>query len=181
MTKKHQRSLSLSVLALSLLVGPGASQTANPTQAQTHALMAEISGAFESAADQVSDFVVPIFAEQVVKTPAQGLPEDPFREFFGNDFFKRFFGPAPQPQARTVRSLGSGVVVSPDGHILTNNHVVENASKIQVKLEDGREMDATVVGTDAQTDLAIQISTSSNWKGLGRSKISKWFPRSSPE
>ncbi len=117
--------------------------------------MAEISDAFESAADKVSDFVVPIFAEQVVKTPAQGFPDDPFREFFGNDFFKRFFGATPQPQARTVRSLGSGVIVSPDGHILTNNHVVEGADKLTVILQDKRRLQAKVIGTDPLTDVAV--------------------------
>jgi serine protease Do len=117
--------------------------------------MAEISQAFESAADKVSDFVVPIFAEQVVQTPAQGFPDDPFREFFGNDFFKRFFGANPQPQARTVRSLGSGVIVSADGHILTNNHVVEGAQKLTVVLKDKRRLQATVVGTDPLTDVAV--------------------------
>src|SRR5512137_856546 len=74
--------------------------------AQVHDLMEEISAAFEAASDKVSAFVVPIFAEQVVQTPAQGLPDDPFRDFFGDQFFKRFFGTPPQAQKRTVRSLG---------------------------------------------------------------------------
>jgi serine protease Do len=117
--------------------------------------MTEIGDAFESAADKVSDFVVPIFAEQVVRTPAQGFPDDPFRQFFGNDFFKRFFGAAPQPPTRTVRSLGSGVILSPDGHILTNNHVVEGADKLTVILKDKRRLQAKVIGADPLTDVAV--------------------------
>ena len=148
-------SLAILTIALLPLAGGAPAQTTAPTQTQMHALMSEISEAFESAADKVSDFVVPIFAEQVVQTPAQGFPDDPFREFFGNDFFKRFFGGTPQPQTRTVRSLGSGVIVSADGHILTNNHVVEGAQKLTVILKDRRRLQATVVGTDPLTDVAV--------------------------
>ena len=154
----NARNWGYSFLVLILLASlPGGAQTQSGTPAQigTHALMAEISQAFESAADRVSDFVVPIFAEQVVQAPSQGLPDDPFREFFGNDFFKRFFGGSPQPQARTVRSLGSGVIVSADGHILTNNHVVAGAQKLTVVLKDKRRLQASVVGADPLTDVAV--------------------------
>ncbi|HSA95919.1 MAG TPA: DegQ family serine endoprotease [Acidobacteriota bacterium] len=123
--------------------------------AQVHDLMQEISAAFEAASDKVSAFVVPIFAEQVVQTPAQGFPDDPFRDFFGDEFFKRFFGAPPQAQKRTVRSLGSGVIVSGDGHILTNNHVVAGANKLTVMLGDNRRFEAKIIGTDPQTDLAV--------------------------
>ncbi|HSQ79343.1 MAG TPA: DegQ family serine endoprotease [Candidatus Bathyarchaeia archaeon] len=148
-------AIAVCVLSLAAAAPRARAQQGAPTAAQMHALMAEISDAFESAADKVSDFVVPIFAEQVVRTPAQGFPEDPFREFFGNDFFKRFFGTTPQPQTRTVRSLGSGVVVSPEGHILTNNHVVEGADKLTVILKDKRRLQARVIGTDPLTDVAV--------------------------
>jgi serine protease Do len=72
---------------------------------------------------------------------------DPFREFF-----ERFFGELP-PEAR--QSLGSGFIISPQGLILTNNHVVEEADKIKVNLRDEREFEAQVVGRDAKTDLAL--------------------------
>jgi serine protease Do len=149
------RKMALPIVILFALAAGARAQQNPPTPAQMHALMAEISDAFESAADKVSDFVVPIFAEQVVKAQAQGSPEDPFRELFGNDFFKRFFGYTPQPQTRTVRSLGSGVIVSPDGHILTNNHVVAGASRLTVILKDKRRFQAKVVGTDPLTDVAV--------------------------
>jgi len=76
--------------------------------------------------------------------------EDPF-----NDFWRRFFGgPAPRGPQRQ-RSLGSGFIIDGDGSILTNNHVVENASKIVVKLSDDQEYEAKVIGRDPKTDIAI--------------------------
>ncbi len=127
-----------------------------PPQTEIQRIMNDISGAFEAASDKVSAYVVPIFAEQVVKTQDQsGLPDDSLRQFFGDDFFRRFFGTPSQPQSRTVRSLGSGVIVSPDGHILTNNHVVSGAQKLTVMFDDKRTFSAKVLGTDPLTDLAL--------------------------
>jgi serine protease Do len=77
---------------------------------------------------------------------------DPFGEYFGP--FERFFGPPPGRPHRQ-RSLGSGFVIDDHGFILTNNHVVENADEILVKLSDGKELKAKVVGRDAKTDLAL--------------------------
>jgi serine protease Do len=81
--------------------------------------------------------------------------DDPF-----NDFWKRFFGgPVPRGPQRQ-RSLGSGFIIDTDGSILTNNHVVENAQKILVKLSDEQEYEAKVVGRDPKTDIAvIKINT----------------------
>jgi serine protease Do len=76
----------------------------------------------------------------------------PFREFFGDEFFERFFGEQPQ---RERRSLGSGVIVDKRGYILTNNHVIERADEIEVRLADKRRFKATVVGKDPKTDLAV--------------------------
>ena len=92
--------------------------------------------------------VVNISTKRVEKAP--NIPFDP------NDPTERFFAPFFQHQGpHTVRSLGSGFVISPDGHIVTNNHVVEGASQIRVRLSDGRELDAKVIGRDAKTDLAL--------------------------
>ena len=88
----------------------------------------------------------------------QGSPFD--RNFGGDDFFERFFGDTPQRQFKQ-KSLGSGFIISHDGYIFTNNHVVEQADKITVKLSDGKEYEAKVIGKDAKTDIAlIKIKTS---------------------
>ncbi|HSX12710.1 MAG TPA: DegQ family serine endoprotease [Rhabdochlamydiaceae bacterium] len=82
--------------------------------------------------------------------------QNPF-DFFGDDFFNKFFGAAPrgkmpkQPQL----SQGSGFIVSPDGYIMTNAHVIKGADKITVILNNGKEMNATLVGMDSHTDIAI--------------------------
>jgi serine protease Do len=74
------------------------------------------------------------------------------------DIFRRFFGPIPrdpQQQGGERRSAGSGFIISPDGYILTNNHVVAGADTVTVRLSDRRELDARVIGTDEQTDIAL--------------------------
>src|SRR5712671_1274072 len=75
---------------------------------------------------------------------------------FGNDDpFQQFFKQFGQPGRKTVRSMGSGFIINPAGYIVTNNHVVDGATEIQVKIDDGREMSGKVVGRDPRTDLAL--------------------------
>jgi serine protease DegS len=83
------------------------------------------------------------------KTVIQSSP------LFDDPFFRRFFGDQFGPQQREETSLGSGVIVSDQGYILTNNHVIEGADQIRVGLRDGRSAEATVVGSDAEADLAV--------------------------
>ncbi len=127
------------------------------TPSSARALADQLSDLFESASDKVSPSVVPIFSEQEVKVSSPfGSPDDPFRDFFGDDFFKHFFGQIPQgDQKQTVRGLGSGVIVSSDGYILTNNHVVDGADKLTVVMSDQKKYSAKVIGTDPQTDVAV--------------------------
>jgi len=90
----------------------------------------------------------------------EGIPDDPFfRQFFGNQGNRGNQGNQGNqfqaPRDEREHSLGSGVIVSPEGFILTNNHVVEGATDVEVTLADRRQLKATVVGTDPKTDVAV--------------------------
>ncbi|QDT05798.1 putative periplasmic serine endoprotease DegP-like precursor [Rubripirellula lacrimiformis] len=111
-----------------------------------------LSSAFRNVAEALKPSVVSISTKQVqmVRTRGgrvpQGVPPG-FEELFG--------GGQPQIQEREASGMGSGVIVRPDGYILTNNHVIEGADELTVEFSDGRIEKGTVVGTDPQTDLAV--------------------------
>jgi len=133
-------------------------ETAQKTPAPSsdaRALATQLSDLFESASNAVGPSVVPIFAEQSEEVGMGN--SDQLRQFFGDDFFHRFFGvPDNGGQwKQTVHSMGSGVIVSSDGYILTNNHVVSGAQKLTVALDDGKKVPAKIIGTDPQTDVAV--------------------------
>ena len=110
---------------------------------------------FTTLVKEVSPSVVNISTTTVVKGMDPGDRfMGPFKEFFGEDFFDKFFGDAPQREFKQ-RSLGSGFIIDKEGYILTNNHVVEKASAIKVRLKDGKEYDAKIVGRDSKTDIAV--------------------------
>lgn len=89
-------------------------------------------------------------------TQAQAQMQDPNGQQDVPEIFRRFFGPMPQPRDGGTRvSMGSGFVISADGYVLTNNHVVEGADTVTVRLSDRRELDAKVVGTDSEYDIAL--------------------------
>jgi serine protease DegQ len=100
------------------------------------------SGGYRAAARRAAPAVVSIVASKMARRPQTDDPR--FRFFFGD-------GAASQQQT----GLGSGVIVSPEGYLLTNNHVIEGADEIDVQLADGRQGRARVVGTDPETDLAL--------------------------
>jgi len=128
-------------------------------EGQTESPVHLISKAFKEASLKVSPSVVSIIAEQEISVERNfGFPDDAFRDFFGDEFFRRFFGSPPQEQQeqrRTIRSLGSGVIVTEDGYILTNNHVVEKAEKLSVMIDDNTRYNAEVIGSDPPTDVAV--------------------------
>ncbi len=108
--------------------------------------LAAMQGSYRDAAQRAMPSVVNIYTSKASRQRNPML-EDPL--------FRRFFGDRPDQQDDKQFSLGSGVIVSTQGYILTNNHVIEAADEIEVALADGRKAVARVVGTDAETDLAV--------------------------
>ncbi|HOJ50810.1 MAG TPA: Do family serine endopeptidase [Spirochaetota bacterium] len=101
-------------------------------------------------AKSVSPAVVNIRTEKTVKV------QSPFDDFFNDPFFRRFFGePQEKEQKRKAQSLGTGIIISPDGYIITNNHVVQAAETIIVNLNDKRTFKAKIIGADEKTDIAL--------------------------
>ncbi len=123
---------------------------------------------FADIAAKVSPAVVFVSIEQEYTQKASDYYfGDPFEQFQNDEFFKRFFGPQfrqqqqqrqqqqPKERKEIRRGQGSGFIITSDGYILTNNHVVKDANKITVKLSDERELTAKVIGTDPETDVAV--------------------------
>jgi Do/DeqQ family serine protease len=101
------------------------------------------------AVEKASPAVVSIFSAQEVERPLSPFGGNPFFDDFFRDFFESF------PQRRTERSLGSGVVIRPDGYILTNEHAVLQSGAIQIQLANERKLTARLVGADSDSDLAV--------------------------
>ena len=109
--------------------------------------MPQIQMSFAPVVKRVVPAVVNVYARSVVQQQVNPLFNDPF--------FQKFFGASPEMRQRVQQSLGSGVIVRPDGVILTNNHVVTGGTDIVVALSDKREFKAKVLSADARTDLAV--------------------------
>jgi serine protease DegQ len=104
-------------------------------------------GSYHEAVRRATPSVVNIFSSKEVRSPRNPLLNDPL--------FRRFFGEPSPEEAQRASSLGSGVIVSASGYVLTNHHVVEAADEIEVALADGKKLLAKVVGNDPETDLAV--------------------------
>jgi serine protease DegS len=102
---------------------------------------------YSRAVNRAAPAVVNVYSSRIVDTNQHPLMSDPF--------FRQFYGKNMPQRQRMLSSLGSGVVVSEEGYILTNNHVINDADQIQIALRDGREAIAQVIGTDPDSDLAV--------------------------
>ncbi len=165
-------AIGISFIAIVILIGYGltfqsdnnpilkAETSVKNYQSQIGLDLLSFNEAFISVAERANPSIVTIFTERVIKRDSREFrspffDSDPFRDFFGEDFFDRFFRiPIPEGELRQ-HGLGSGVIVRENGYIITNNHVIEKADVIKVKLMGGKTHDAKIVGTDPKTDIAV--------------------------
>jgi serine protease Do len=180
---RFSRESMAGVLALALAVGATgygvARATENISRTRVHASLklADPSEGpskigFAPIVKEVLPNVVNISSSKVVRTRNQmpdGMQSDPFfQQFFGQ------FGNRPEiPRNQREQSLGSGVIVSPEGYILTNNHVVDGATDVKVTLSDKRELKAKIIGTDPKTDIAVLKLEGSNFQSITLGDSSK--------
>ena len=158
---RHKKSFQKETMVMGLIVfllvsGFAASNLSgflSAPAAHASSVSSEVPSSFSGLVKKASPSVVNINVEKVVKGTQQGPapfgPQDPYK-----DFFDRFFGDR-MPKEFKQRGLGTGFIIDKDGFILTNNHVVEDADEIKVKIEGETELPATIVGRDPKTDLAL--------------------------
>ncbi|GAB4376196.1 MAG: DegQ family serine endoprotease [Kiloniellaceae bacterium] len=155
---------ALLALALSALLG------AAPAQARS---------APESFADLVEKLLPTVVNIQTRQTIEGGQAEQ-FEEFFKEFFERRGEGGEPPPPQRRGSSLGSGFIIDPSGYIVTNHHVIADADEVEVVLSDGTSLDATIVGSDKDTDLALlkveanQSLPATTWGDSDATRIGDW-------
>ncbi|MBM9536799.1 DegQ family serine endoprotease [Desulfobulbus alkaliphilus] len=146
-------------LSLTLLAG-GGYQAVHAQSEDDLALLDRASRAFSSVVEKAGPAVVHVAVEKTTTARSAGpFPPD----LFSDPFFERFFGPhfrhprQPQQEPRNFRqrTAGSGFIIAEDGYILTNNHVIDGAEKITVRLADQREYTAEIIGADPQSDVAV--------------------------
>ena len=147
--------VGLTLLATVAVASPvSAAATAKEAATPDVEVLSATSKAMSAVIKRVLPAVVHVNVVTTVEQPQANMPD-----IFNDPFFRRFFGPnmpqQEQPHQFQQRGLGTGFIISPDGYILTNNHVAGNADKITVKLRDGRELDAKLIGADSGTDLAV--------------------------
>ncbi len=162
--KKRNKVIALLLVLIGIVVGLTISSNLdvqkltfadqNRVSKEATEFLGRLSSSLSEVAEVVKPSVVNISTTRTVtlkNNPFNDLFNDPFfRRFFGNDF--RSFGPERKFKSS---ALGSGVIVSEDGYILTNNHVIKDADEIKVVLYDKREFKGKVIGTDPKTDLAV--------------------------
>lgn len=136
----------------------GVASAADPSPDESIKFAKGLSAAFEHAAGIITPSVVNISSVKKMVAPHGRRMQDPFfdrfRDFFGDDLFDRLL-PPQSPDGYAQQGLGTGVIVDDKGHILTNNHVVNDADEVVVRLQNQQTFKAEVVGTDPRSDLAV--------------------------
>ena len=156
MTRTNSKALIFS-LAAGLTAAVAFSAVQHYSSVATVSSAAAPTAGYRDVLKRVTPAVVDVAVTKVTKASMEGGQEmDPL--------FRRFFGPEGQQRTpeRRAQGAGSGVIINKDGYVLTNNHVVDGATDIRVRLQDRREFKATVLGTDAKTDVAILRIEGSN-------------------
>jgi len=164
-------TLLLSLPAQAIWPFPDSSEKANPPKKQAPPAITEsmtpLSSAPEGGKQQLGTSfsgVVDLAGKSVVniQTLSTGKKKSPVKKHpsLDDEFMKRFFNkpnsPLDKPEGRRIHSLGSGIIVSPEGYILTNNHVIDGADEIKITLKDDKtEYKAKLIGTDPKTDIAL--------------------------
>ena len=160
--KNRSRYIVVSTLLILLFFSPLSVFAQDPDSIAT---LRQMGNAFSSIAEKTSPAVVALRAERIVTRDSQSMRQWPFGEPFSDPFEFFFRSPrqrdpreqrAPrQPRRESRTAQGSGFIISPDGYILTNNHMVEESEKIEVELTDGRKFTAKIIGTDPDSDVAV--------------------------
>jgi serine protease Do len=170
--KKTITRVAVSAIAIAALAAVVTYETAKPMSARASvaapapaaaalddnsvAALLSLDHAMETLAARVTPAIVnvAVTSKTKVDTSEQQIPDD-MQQFFGGQGFGQFFGPHGRPQPQIEHGIGSGVIISPDGYIVTNNHVIDGAVDIRVTMSNRKTMKATLVGADPLTDLAV--------------------------
>lgn len=118
----------------------------------------EIAQKLQNVYRKIAKSIMP--ATVSITVESEQVVQNPYSQFYNDPFFRRFFGEegqngGPKEYKRKLQAMGSGFIVTKDGYLFSNNHVVKNATKIVVVLADNRKFEAKVVGTDPETDIAV--------------------------
>ncbi len=145
--------LGLAVAFLMITFIPSITKNSDDTKTSSHADIQSINitpviNSYANAVEIAAPAVVNISTQTLVTNQNYRISKDPFMQYL----FEQLFS---EPRTRLEKSLGSGVIVSPDGIILTNYHVIKNASKIEVAINDGQVALASIIGVDPDTDIAV--------------------------
>ncbi len=155
LTTHRRASKHIAFFLAGLLLFAASIQSASAATKDDNSFLTASAKAFTSVVKKVTPAVVHIRVEKTIKNSGQAFSGN---QMYNNPFFQQFFGPQfrfQQPQNYKQEALGSGFIISKDGYILTNNHVVQGADTVTVILSDKEQFKAKVIGTDPQTDIAL--------------------------